>query len=332
MAEFVGGNPAPGTFFPDKITLGAHAYKPESGAVIEDVSARNLWGDVIYVGPSGKVAKENVTMRRVVGHDAGRHFMSVVNGRTIVVEDWTAANMALSVLDTEPQDSDDVATNVTMRRGYANGASHFVNAAKGIGARPVSVTWEDVVAEDVGNALWAHAPYSADGPLRYFTFRRCHFRVRGDASDRARFRDSLGVTVTPWSNPDVPFFAPNCAVTLENVWVNGRPVTAADIKVTYINSAGQSESCSPTVKIFHTGGWTPDQIAAPRLEVTPPPPPPDLRDAEIARLDAEVARLVAELAASEARADAIAAELLLVRERAVTAEGLVAAVRAVLGV
>jgi hypothetical protein len=83
-------------------------------------------------------------------------------------------------------------------------------------------------------------------------------------------------------DPNKAVQAWNVELILEDVWINGRPITLDDCQWRWIDSKGQPRGIMPVIR--HTPGWHPSKIEVPRATwaypplpgpITPPPPDPD---------------------------------------------------------
>ena len=299
MADFVGTNTLnPGKYSVYREKLGPNAFNLWTGVRLFDSSAQFNNRDCLYVRGSPPATGPPITdavVQRFTGHDTGRAFMSVVDSTGVTVDDFVANNVARHVVNCEPDTSTRQATNVVLRRGTVGHVNFCLFGSKGFPGRPVSATFEDIIqtpGESCANLMWGHAN---EGGPRSVTFKRVAVFTRGTAefpnddtgtsystqmfTDVGRFFDQYLKQPLPWSDPMKAVTAWNWQLTLEDVWVNGKPITEADVQWEWTDSQGVAKGTPPTIT---STGWVPSNVTS-----EPPPAPVD----PCAELRAEVDRL-----------------------------------------
>jgi hypothetical protein len=267
--------------------LGPNAQNLYSNLILTDFDARYCNRDVLYSGTPNVAlsTRTNIICQRIHGHDAGRAFITVVVGKNITVDVFKAEEVAHTMCNLEPSSSSAVIENIQMKHGEVGRCGYFMFSSKGNVLRPVTATFEDIVTlpnKTQGNLFWAHSlPVGYDGnpanALKKFTLRRVDSRVRGDISDLPKFTDNYGVPNTMTRQFEKAIMAPNCALYLEDVWVNGKKITLNDIAWQWTDSKGATRGVEPQL-VFT--GWEPGDIE-------PPPDPEPMPDPELERLRIE---------------------------------------------
>jgi hypothetical protein len=104
------------------------------------VTARNVWGDLVYVGPShtnlGMTPSTNVTVSDSVFHDSSRMGWTVTTGSHVTFTNNQLYNVRRSLIDLEPGTTAGVVTYVTFSNNEL-GASRFCTVSNGGAAAEV---------------------------------------------------------------------------------------------------------------------------------------------------------------------------------------------------
>jgi hypothetical protein len=115
--------------------------------VLNHVSARNVWGDLVYVGPShtrsGMTPSTYVTVSNSVFHDSSRMGWTVTTGSHVTFTDNQIYNVRRSLIDVEPGTTAGIVTFLTISNNRL-GASRFCTFSNGGAAAVV----HDVVIVD----------------------------------------------------------------------------------------------------------------------------------------------------------------------------------------
>jgi hypothetical protein len=158
---------------------------------IHHVNFRRLYGDCVYIGSKGTtVWSSNIRFRDSACTLTGRHGLTIIAGRSILVERVRFDRIGMFVVDIEPDYSTQGAANVTIRRnkvgsyGLNNRYTSWLLAAEGAPGsviRSVSIVGNRISGSRrsgyEGKALGLHVTVNARGPRRDFV-------IRGNVSTR----------------------------------------------------------------------------------------------------------------------------------------------------
>jgi hypothetical protein len=213
--KLVGNNPRAGTkhaFGGGEFLMGVLIWASKD-IVISNMSIRRFHGDCVYVGTSvTRVWSERITFRDSTCTDTGRHGVGIVAGRDVRVERVRFDDIALFVVDIEPDTSDQGASRVMIRNNrmgsYGLTNRYRVHMFAACGARGSTVTDVSIIGNRVtGNPRsgWEGKTLALNivvcgnlGPRRRFTVRdnisSLTYQARWGAP--MVFRQVDGVTVT----------------------------------------------------------------------------------------------------------------------------------------
>jgi hypothetical protein len=171
----VGANASPGQFDAKYQWQHGIDLRGVDGALIENVTVRNVWGDDIYVGlsttPDARWSR-NVSIINSTGIGSGRMAIAITAGRNVLVRGGFWSNPGLSTFDVEPNGPTGGAVWVVIE-GVKVGAGRRGSALSIAGSGPVS----DIVLQNnrlTGRALTVLADQGALRPH--------DLRVRGNVS------------------------------------------------------------------------------------------------------------------------------------------------------
>jgi len=187
------------TYVPERAFQHGFAFQGVSGAILDHVHVRGVYGDFVYIGSGGGAQwSHNIRITRSTFQGAGRQGISIVGGRDIAIEHNTIEGVGRSLFDLEPNGAADGAVDIRIANNVTGAAHNFWLASKGDGGaqiRNIQVVRNRAVAA-TGNLIWVSGGVFR-GPL---TVENNNFRFDSTVhDDRSRgafyFARCAGITV-----------------------------------------------------------------------------------------------------------------------------------------
>ena len=204
-------------------------------ARLDHVTVKSVYGDFVYIGPSGATWSSNITIVNSTFDGAGRQGISVTAGKGIVIDRNTIRNVGRSLIDIEPNTADGGAVDVSVTNNVTGYAKNFWFANGGVSTNVRNVRFEGNGAEaSTGGLVFIYGPTSGyRGPYFFVNNNLSFWGTVSDSGSKGGFflSRAQGVTI---SGNNVLFPAAKRLPAVENrdslnVSVAGNQFTGAGV-------------------------------------------------------------------------------------------------------